>query len=169
MVGPKHRVNWLAVENGTNMLAQHLMHCGTFDNVLVLARGGMVVGCMLAHALKIRNVSTVSVRSYDDNGNKSSVSFTTIPKLPHGRTIIVDDIADTGASLNQLLTFAGRDPLRRREPRLDSLQVVTLYAKPAGAPLVDYYAFYVQQEVWVEFPWEAELPDVRALYGKGGL
>jgi xanthine phosphoribosyltransferase len=33
----------------------------------------------------------------------------------------------------------------------------TVYAKPAGRPMVDSYVTEVSQDTWILFPWDSEL------------
>jgi xanthine phosphoribosyltransferase len=40
---------------------------------------------------------------------------------------------------------------------LPGAHFATVYAKPAGKPLVDTYITEVSQDTWIMFPWDTEL------------
>ncbi len=80
------------------------------------------------------------------------------PPAPDFRqdVLVVDDLADTGATLKLL-----RD-------MLTDCTVVTLFAKPDGAALVDLYHQDIAQDVWVRFPWDTYRQYVKPLaHGEG--
>jgi xanthine phosphoribosyltransferase len=56
----------------------------------------------------------------------------------------VDDLVDTGAT--------GRIV---RE-MLPEAHFATVYAKPAGRPIVDTFITEVSQDTWILFPWDTE-------------
>ena len=61
------------------------------------------------------------------------------------RLLVVDDLVDTGATarvLRELLPHA---------------HLATVYAKPAGRPLVDTFVTEVSQDTWINFPWDLGL------------
>ena len=58
--------------------------------------------------------------------------------------LIVDDLVDTGRTAKIV-----RDMLPRAH-------FATVYAKPAGRPLVDTFVTEVSQDTWILFPWDSE-------------
>ena len=56
--------------------------------------------------------------------------------------LIIDDLVDTGETAR-----AVRDMLPKAH-------FATVYAKPAGRPLVDTFVTEVSQDTWIAFPWE---------------
>ena len=58
--------------------------------------------------------------------------------------LIIDDLVDTGRTAK-----AVRDMLPKAH-------FATVYAKPAGRPLVDTYITEVSQDTWILFPWDIE-------------
>ena len=59
--------------------------------------------------------------------------------------IVVDDLVDTGQTARVM-----RDLLPRAH-------FATVYAKPAGRPLVDTFVTEVSQDTWIYFPWDLGL------------
>ena len=43
---------------------------------------------------------------------------------------------------------------------LPKAHFATIYAKPAGRPLVDTFITEVSQDTWILFPWDSELRSV---------
>ena len=58
--------------------------------------------------------------------------------------LIIDDLVDTGKTAK-----AVRDMLPKAH-------FATVYAKPAGRPLVDTFITEVSQDTWILFPWDIE-------------
>jgi xanthine phosphoribosyltransferase len=59
--------------------------------------------------------------------------------------LIVDDLVDTGKTAGIV-----RDILPRAH-------FATVYAKPAGRPLVDTFVTEVSQDTWIYLPWDMSL------------
>ena len=58
--------------------------------------------------------------------------------------LIVDDLVDTGETSKALRSL------------LPKAHFATVYAKPAGRPLVDTFVTEVSQDTWIFFPWDME-------------
>ncbi len=56
--------------------------------------------------------------------------------------IVIDDLVDTGGT-----------PVAIRE-MYPIAHFVTIFAKPAGRPLVDVYVIDIPQNTWIEQPWD---------------
>ncbi|MGB2072425.1 MAG: phosphoribosyltransferase family protein, partial [Candidatus Puniceispirillaceae bacterium] len=61
-----------------------------------------------------------------------------------GGWLIVDDLVDTGETAKALKLM------------LPKAHLATVYAKPAGRPLVDTFVTEVSQDTWIFFPWDLE-------------
>ena len=67
--------------------------------------------------------------------------------------LLVDDLVDTGKTAAMV---------REMIPRA---HFATVYAKPAGRPLVDTFITEVSQDTWILFPWDSESQFVRPIAG----
>ena len=65
--------------------------------------------------------------------------------------LIIDDLVDTG------------DTARAVRKMLSKAHFATVYAKPAGRPLVDTYITEVSQDTWIFFPWDMEPQPVKPI------
>ena len=59
--------------------------------------------------------------------------------------LIVDDLVDTGKTAKVVREM------------LPKAHFATVYAKPAGRPMVDSFITEVSQDTWIFFPWDTEL------------
>lgn len=111
--------------------------------ILAITRGGLFPAGILARELNIRMIETVGMESYNeqDQGSKVTVLKPFSPDYAEN-VLVVDDLADTGNTLTAL-----------RKSLINPI-VATLFVKPLGAHLVDYYIENVPQSTWVRFPWD---------------
>jgi xanthine phosphoribosyltransferase len=58
--------------------------------------------------------------------------------------LIIDDLVDTGHTARVVREM------------LPKAHFATVYAKPAGRPLVDTFVTEVSQDTWIMFPWDIE-------------
>lgn len=113
-----------------------------FDRILAVTRGGMIPAGILARELNIRRIDTISVASYDEQQRREPFIIKDCqPEFLDG-ALVVDDLADTGTTLRLLAT------------KLTNPGFATLFVKPAGAGLVNWYVQETSQETWVRFPWD---------------
>ncbi len=117
---------------------------GGWRGLVAVARGGLVPAALVARALRIRLIETVCLSTYRDRRREA---LTIVKPAPAhlgdgGGWLIVDDIADTGAT-----AAAVRD-------MLPGARLAALYVKPAARPLMDSWVHAVDADVWIEFPWE---------------
>jgi adenine/guanine phosphoribosyltransferase-like PRPP-binding protein len=102
-----------------------------------------VPAAVVARELDIRLVDTVCIASYEDRAQGHLSILKGIEGDGTG-LLIVDDLVDTGLTAQAV---------RKMLPKA---HFATVYAKPAGRPLVDTYVTEVSQDTWILFPWDAE-------------
>lgn len=143
-------VSWEELHRTSKALAWRLSELGPFDGIVAVTRGGLVPAAIVARELAIRIIDTVGVASYG-GGEKSDQEQGRINVLKECRIagdgtgwLIVDDLVDTGETAKAV---------RAMLPRA---HFATVYAKPAGRPLVDTYVTEVSQDTWIHFPWDLE-------------
>ena len=145
-------VSWEQLHRDAKALAWRLADLGPWSRVLAVTRGGMVPACIVARELEVRVVDTVCVVSYDHMEQGDLRILKSPEDIDHaggrgdaGRTLVVDDLADTGKTLSTL---------REMYPRA---HFATVYVKPAGQPMVDTFITEVSQDTWIHLPWDLEL------------
>ena len=143
-------VSWEQLHRDAKALAWRLAELGPWTRVIAVSRGGMVPACVVARELEVRLVDTVCAVSYDHMA-QGDLDILKAPEDTDGmdgkdgRTVVVDDLADTGK------TIAG---LREMYPHA---HFATVYVKPAGQPMVDTFVTEVSQDTWIHLPWDLEL------------
>lgn len=141
----RHHVplSWDEVQRDAAALAEKLKPHGPWHGIVAIARGGLVPAALVARALGMRRVETVSVAAYEGERLGTPVLIKGPAAAGDGTGwLIVDDLVDTGATILFVRTM------------LPKARVAVLYAKPAGLPLVDHFVREFPQESWIDFPWE---------------
>src|SRR4051794_22238463 len=143
-------VSWDQFHRDARALAWRLSGTGPYDAVVAVTRGGLVPAAIVARELGIRVIETVCVASYDYEKQGRLEILKAVGESVAGsdggaRVLIVDDLVDTGATAK-----AVREMLPRAH-------FATVYAKPAGRPMVDTFITEVSQDTWIYLPWDMEL------------
>ncbi len=143
-------VSWEQFHRDARALAWRLSGAGPFHTVVGITRGGLVPAAVVARELGIRVVETVSVSSYDYDKQGEIQVLKPISAAIAGENggagvLIVDDLVDTGATARVV---------REMMPKA---HFATVYAKPAGRPLVDTFVTEVSQDTWIYLPWDMGL------------
>jgi xanthine phosphoribosyltransferase len=136
-------VSWEELHRDSKALAWRLLEKGPWKGVVAITRGGLVPAAVVARELDIRLVDTVCIASYEDRSQGELSVLKGIEGDGEG-LLIIDDLVDTGVTAQAV---------RKMLPKA---HFATVYAKPAGRPLVDTYVTEVSQDTWILFPWDAE-------------
>ncbi|MBH67547.1 MAG: xanthine phosphoribosyltransferase [Rhodospirillaceae bacterium] len=146
-------VSWEELHRTAKALAWRLFEKPRFEGVIAITRGGLVPAAIVARELEIRVLDTISAISYHDNAaekleekQQEMVDIVKAPsKTKNGKNwLIVDDLVDTGETAKAVRAI------------LPEAHFATVYAKPAGRPLVDTFVTEVSQDTWIYFPWDLE-------------
>ena len=144
--GKSFPVGWEELHRTSKALAWRLSELGPFEGIVAVTRGGLVPAAIVARELELRVIETACLASYrdKDKGNVEVMKPATMAKDGAG-WLIIDDLVDTGDTAREL---------RRMMPKA---HFATVYAKPAGRPLVDTFVTEVSQDTWIYFPWDLDL------------
>ena len=145
-------VSWQELHRDAKALAWRMSELGNFTAVVAITRGGLVPAAIVARELDMRLIDTICVSTYD-HMTQGEVKVLKAPSGDGTGLLVVDDLVDTGAMLREVRKL------------LPKAHYATVYAKPAGRPLVDSYITEVSQETWIHFPWDTE-PQYVAPIGK---
>lgn len=156
-------VSWDQFHRDARALAWRLAGSGPFRALVCITRGGLVPAAIVARELEIRLIETVCVASYHDYKEQGSLQVlkgiaaeVTAGGEEGGRGILViDDLVDTGKTARIV-----RD-------MLPGAHFATVYAKPAGRPMVDTFITEVSQDTWIYFPWDLGLSYQEPIRGAG--
>lgn len=137
----KYIVTWDVLQMHARRLASRLLPAEKWTGIIAVSRGGLVPAALLARELGVRYVDTVCISSYDHDSQRELKVLKRAAGDGEG-FIVVDDLVDTGST-----AYA----IREMYPKA---HFVTIFAKPAGCPLVDDYVVDIPQGTWIEQPWD---------------
>jgi hypoxanthine phosphoribosyltransferase len=127
------------------------------DIILGIARGGLIPAGALAYALDCKNLFTISVEFYTGVDQRLDVPvmlppFLDASDLDDARVLIVDDVADTGKTLELVHNFCAGHVAEAR--------TAVLYEKPRSIISPSYA--WQGTDRWIDFPWSSDPPAARA-------
>lgn len=127
-----------------------------YDAILMIARGGIIPGGMIAEALKMHHVLTASVLFTDDQNNAPNnrmswprfVQFPTDPLLDGRKILVVDNLWNRGRTI---LAVKGRIETAGGYPEL-----AVLHWRPSSSLFPDQQPdHYVEiTEDFIHYPWQ---------------
>ena len=138
-------VTWDQLHRDSKALAWRLLELGPWQGVVAITRGGLIPAAIIARELECRIIETVSIVTYDEE-LKGEPRVMKPPTAAGDGTgwLIIDDLVDTGTTAKVVRAM------------LPAAHFATIYAKPAGKPLVDTFITEVSQDTWILFPWDTE-------------
>lgn len=142
--GMEFPVSWDELHRTARALAWRLNTLGPFKGIVAITRGGLVPAAIVSRELEVRLVDTVCIASYDHKSQGEANILKQVEGDGEG-WLIVDDLVDTGKTAKIVREM------------LPKAHFATVYAKPAGRPLVDTFVTEVSQDTWILFPWDVEL------------
>ena len=148
-------VSWQELHRDSKALAWRLIERGPWAGVVAVTRGGLVPAAIVARELELRLIDTFCIATYEDRSRGEPKILKEVPGDGEG-WLIIDDLVDTGKTAKVV-----RDMLPKAH-------FATVYAKPAGRPLVDTFITEVSQDTWILFPWDTEPQSVPPI-ARGGL
>ena len=152
----KYVVTWDMFQMHARRLSERLLPASQWKGIIAVSRGGLFPAAVLARELGLRHIETVCIASYHDHNNQGELQVLHAAQVPNGGKgfIVVDDLVDTGNTARAI---------RQMYP---NAKFVTVFAKPAGAELVDDYVIDIPQNTWIEQPWDLGLTFVPPLSRK---
>jgi hypoxanthine phosphoribosyltransferase len=150
---------WSDLGVGARELARSIHESGYHPGILLsIARGGLLVGGAVAYALGIKNTFTMNVEFYTGVDERLEMPML-LPPVPdlvdfeEMRFLIVDDVADTGATLELVKDFCAS--------RAGEVRCAVLFEKPRSRVRCEYV--WRRVEGWIDFPWSVKPPVAQAL------
>ena len=148
----KEVLEWDTFGEACIALANSVISSGFIpDLVLCIARGGMGVGSSIAYAMGIKNCFAISVEYYTGVDERLEIPVILAPALDINelrglKVLVVDDVADTGHTLDLVMKTC--------QPQVKEIKSCVLYSKPQSIIKPDYV--WKSVEAWIVFPWSAK-------------
>jgi adenine/guanine phosphoribosyltransferase-like PRPP-binding protein len=136
-------ISWDELHRHARALAWRLLDNGPWHGIIAITRGGLVPAAIVARELDIRLIDTICVASYDERDRGEVTILKPVDGDGTG-WLIIDDLVDTGHTARVVREM------------LPKAHFATVYAKPAGRPMVDTFVTEVSQDTWILFPWDIE-------------
>jgi uncharacterized protein len=118
------------------------------DIIIGIAKGGIIPARILSDLIETPQLATVQIAFYHDIAQPTLEPTLKQPlslSIKNKKTLIVDDISDTGKSLKLA-------QIHLQEQGAAETKTATLYFKPQSITKPDFYE--KQTNNWVVFPWE---------------
>jgi xanthine phosphoribosyltransferase len=117
-----------------------------YQGLIAITRGGLAPTLYLSEQLVIKDIRTISISSYGDDGKQGHFKITHKPDLANGGKgyLFIDDLVDSGKTLKLIRSL------------YPNASFAVLYAKPDGKDTTDFFAVEVPQHEWLVFPWEPD-------------
>ncbi|WP_457421505.1 phosphoribosyltransferase [Roseateles sp. P5_E7] len=147
-------VSWDEYHLLTERLALRVHASGwQFDQILCLARGGMRPGDVLSRVfdkpLGIMSTSSYRAEAGTIQGRLDVAKYITMPKGEvAGRVLLVDDLADSGVTLQAVVERL------RGMPAITELRSAVIWTKKVSAYTPDYFVEMLETSPWIHQPFE---------------
>ncbi|MFI4926641.1 MAG: phosphoribosyltransferase [Burkholderiales bacterium] len=125
-----------------------------FDTILCLARGGMRPGDILSRIfdkpLAIMSTSSYRAEAGTVQGHLDIAHYITTPRGEiAGKVLLVDDLADSGHTLNKVVEM-----VRSKYPKVTELRTAVLWTKGLSKFSADYSVEFLPTNPWIHQPFE---------------
>ncbi len=136
-------ISWEQLHRDAKTLAWRLVDIEEWKGIVAITRGGLVPAAVIARELDIHLVDTICISSYEW---KDQGGLNILKKVQGDGSgwLLIDDLVDTGKTA------------KTAREMLPQAHFATVYAKPAGRPIVDTFITEVSQDTWILFPWDSE-------------
>ncbi len=147
-------MTWEHLGEGSRGLAEVIHEDGYRpDIVLAIAGAGLLVGVAVAYALGVKNTFAMNVEFYTGVDERLEMPMI-LPPVPalvefeETQVLVVDDVADTGATLELVQEFC--------RGKVREVRCAVLYEKPQSTVRCDYV--WHRTDRWIDFPWSVRPP-----------
>ena len=125
-----------------------------FDTILCLARGGMRPGDILSRIfsvpLAIMSTSSYRAEAGTQQGHLDIAHYITTPRGQiAGKVLLVDDLADTGVTLQAVV-----DSMRNNYEPITELRTAVIWTKGVSKFTPDYSVDFLATNPWIHQPFE---------------
>jgi hypoxanthine phosphoribosyltransferase len=147
-------ISWEEYHRTIEELAQKIKASDwEFNQILCLAKGGLRVGDILARIFD-QPLAILNVSSYQGVGNREQGKIRFAEYLTNfgalgDRLLLVDDLADSGVSLQKTIPW-----LQEHSPHLHEIRTAVLWLKAHAQFQPDYYVQYLPDNPWIKQPFE---------------
>ena len=151
MTEEREVLTWELFGDATRELATQVAQDGYAPEIVLgIARGGLLPAGAVAYALDVKNVFMMNVEFYTGVDERLEVPVF-LPPVPDAvdlagtRLLVVDDVADTGGTLELVLDFC--------RGVVAEVRTAVIYEKPRSTVRCEYV--WRPTDRWIDFPWSS--------------
>lgn len=148
-------VSWDEYHHAIEALALMVHESGwRFDHVLCLARGGLRPGDIFSRIFDVP-LAILSTSSYREEegtvrGSLDIAKYITMTRGSlAGRVLLVDDLVDSGVTLEQVQSH-----LRTNFPAVTEVKSAVIWCKACSSVRPDFHLQYLETNPWIHQPFE---------------
>ena len=125
-----------------------------FDSLLCLARGGLRVGDIISRIYDMP-LAILAASSYREAAGRTQGvldigEYITMTKgTLEGNLLLVDDLVDSGVTLNRVI-----EHLKQRFPAVSEIRAAVIWYKACSSFKPDYFVDYLPTNPWIHQPFE---------------
>jgi len=140
--------SWSQIEKGCAFLAFKLarLEFSLPNRIIAISRGGLIPGVIISHILNVP-ITPINYSSLQGKGEYKQHD-NVLPNIKEPLLLIIDDIADSGKTLNEIVTH-----YNYTEHKV--VRTAILFFKVGSIITPDYYWQTIPADApWIVFPWE---------------
>ena len=152
MTQDREVLTWDLFGSASRELAQAIHNSGYRPDLIIsIARGGLIPAGAISYALGMKNVHVLNVEFYTgvDERLPMPVMLPPVPQpvdLSGATVLIIDDVADTGGTLDLVRKFC--------EGHVKDTRSAVIYEKSRSIVKCEYV--WKRTDQWIDFPWSSQ-------------
>jgi xanthine phosphoribosyltransferase len=113
------------------------------EKLILISRGGLIPGSIIANYLGIQDVDVIALKTYADRKRSKEIKVYKRIKSEK-KLVVIDDLVDSGETAKIV------------KEMMPNSKFVVLYAKTSGKKQADLHLFDFKDSDWLVFPWEQD-------------
>ena len=113
------------------------------EKLILISRGGLIPGSIIANYLGIQDVDVIALKTYADRKRSKEIKVYKRIKSEK-KLVVIDDLVDSGETAKIV------------KEMMPNSKFVVLYAKTSGKKQADLHLYNFKDSDWLVFPWEQD-------------
>ena len=113
------------------------------EKLILISRGGLIPGSIIANYLGIQDVDVIALKTYADRKRSKEIKVYKRIKSEK-KLVVIDGLVDSGETAKIV------------KEMMPNSKFVVLYAKTSGKKQADLHLYDFKDSDWLVFPWEQD-------------
>ena len=113
------------------------------EKLILISRGGLIPGSIIANYLGIQDVDVIALKTYADRKRSKEIKVYKRIKSEK-KLVVIEDLVDSGETAKIV------------KEMMPNSKFVVLYAKTSGKKQADLHLYNFKDSDWLVFPWEQD-------------